>query len=140
MSIPNRLAVAVLGAILLTIPVVASGLRIGDCSGGRFAADITSAAGLPFEDGSSPRGSFTVADGMVTLGACPETPADFGIVRHRRFWRARWGRCAAFVNVHLRIEIGPGGGDCGYVVGVIRYRDASGRRRAIKFPAERTAP
>jgi len=132
--------VSVLAATLLGLPGVGFALRIADCPGGRFVPLLNSAVGLPFEDPSSASGSFTVAGGTITLGACPEAPAPFITVRHQSRWRARWDSCASFVEVRLRVVIGPGGGDCGYVVGVIRYRDATGRRRAIKFPAELAAP
>ena len=141
MSVRKRTAASVLAGALLTLPAVALALRIGDCPGGRFATELSTTVGLPFEDGSSASGSLTVADGaIITLGACPGTPAPLATVRRRHFWRARWDSCGPFENVRLRLQLGPGGGGCGYVIGVIRYREPSGRRRAIKFPADLVGP
>jgi len=115
---------------------VALAARIGNCPGGRFAPNLTSAVGLPFENASSGGATLLVSDGVITLGACPAVPAPFTVIQHRRRLRARWDSCGSFTRVRLRLELGPGG-QCDYVVGVIRFRDASGRRHGLKFPADR---
>src|SRR5262249_11003431 len=131
--IPSRAVLGVL-LILTTAPGIARTARIGDCPEGRFAPNLSSAAGLPFDDGSSAGGTLVVADGVITLGACLATPAPYTVVQHRRFWRARWETCGPFTRVRLRIGLGPGG-RCDYLIGVIRFRDSAGHRRAFKFPA-----
>jgi hypothetical protein len=134
---PANVARIVLGIVLVLAAArgVTRAARIGNCPGGRFVPDLSTAAGLPFEDASSPGGTIVVADGTIIRGACPAAPAPFAVVQHRRRLRSRWDSCGPFTRVRLRLELGPGG-RCGYVVGVIRYRDASGRRRALKFPAD----
>ena len=128
--------------LLVILPLVtllhgsALATRIADCPAARYAPDLSTTIGLPFDDPSSPGGAFVVGE-VVVLGACPETPAPVTVARHRRKLRARWQTCGPFTRVRLSIVLGPGGPPCDYFVGVIRYRDPSGRRRGLKFPANR---
>jgi hypothetical protein len=134
-AIPCAALVSVLA--IHSLHGTARGLRIGDCAGGEYAPNLSTVAGLPFENRSSGSGKFTIAASAVTLGACPETPAAVTTVRRRHALRARWDSCGSFTRVRLRLELGPGGGSCDYVVGLLRWRTAGGRRRALKFPASR---
>ena len=131
----RNVAGCVLGVAVATAHI-ALAARIGDCPGGRFAPNLSTAVGLPFEDAAAPGGTLIVGDGVITLGACSAVAAPFTVIQRRRRLRARWDSCASFTRVRLRLELGPGG-HCDYVVGVIRFRDSSGRRRALKFPADR---
>lgn len=135
-----KLAGGILGGVLVVASAhgVRCAARIGDCPGGRFAPNLSTAAGLPFEDASSPGGTIVVASGVIILGACPTTPSPFVVIQHRRRWRARWDSCGPFTRVRLRLELGPSR-QCDHLVGVVRYWDASGHRRAFKFPADRVA-
>src|SRR5438067_7651451 len=134
------LLASVLGVVLLVATRrIAVAARIGNCPAARFVPNLSSAVGLPFEDASSPGGTLLVGDGVITRRACPAVAAPFTVSRHRRRLHARWDRCGSFTRVRLRLGPGPGG-QCDYVVGVIHFRDASGRPRGVKLPADRVAP
>jgi len=132
----KRLA-GVLGVVLAVATAhAAAAARIGNCAGGRFAPNLSTVVGLPFEDPSSPGGTIVIGDGAIVLGACATAAAPFTVARHRRLLRARWQGCGPFTRVRLRLELGASG-QCDGIVGIIRYRDATGRRGALKFPADR---